>query len=55
MTTRIACLMICTLFFANSPAHGPSRQKVTKAVTINAPAAQVGGNGDIPRGEWGHP
>ena len=43
MTTRIACLMICTLFFANSPAHGPSRQKVTKAVTINAPAAEVWG------------
>ena len=43
MTLRVISLMILAAFFATAQAHGPSRQKVTKEITINAPAAKVWG------------
>lgn len=43
MRTRAFCLTICALLATSALAHGPSRQKVTQHVTINAPAATVWG------------
>ena len=40
---RISVLLGCALLCSASFAHGPSRQKVVKSITINAPAAKVWG------------
>lgn len=39
--TRITLVLCALLLSGHAAAHGPSRQKVTETVTVNAPAAEV--------------
>ncbi len=43
MILRTITLLILALSFVSAQAHGPSRQKVTQEIKINAPAAKVWG------------
>lgn len=43
MRLRILTLILCTVGSSVVFAHGPSRQKVTQTIEINAPAAKVWG------------
>lgn len=43
MSTRALLMLLFAAFANDVAAHGPSRQKVTETITINAPAAKVWG------------